>query len=62
MLGAGSTGVVLCVEESGMGLCKHRLEDSGGIFSIARKNLPCATHSDDANIEVAQGDHEAAQS
>jgi len=32
------------------------------IFSLARKRLPRATHSDDANIRVAQGDHEAAQS
>lgn len=34
----------------------------GGIFIIARRRLPCATHSDDANIEVAQHRHEAAQS
>lgn len=43
-------------------ICKQRLGDLEGIFSIARKSLPCATHSDDANIEVAQGDHEAAHS
>ena len=43
-------------------IMEEMVEELGEVFSIARKRLPCPTHSEHANIRVVQGHHEAAQS
>jgi hypothetical protein len=61
MFGAGSAVVVVCTRRWYVTL-EEKVGGLEEIFIVTPKRLPCTTHSDDANIRVAQRDHEAAQS